>query len=245
MSSPSHRPAIAFLHTAAIHIETFNALASELAPGMAISHAVREDLLCAAEKAGRVTPALDMRTQEALLALADGGARVVVCTCSTIGASAEAAAGEADIPILRIDRPMADLAVREGRRIGICACLPSTVENTRRLILDSAARQRHDCEIETFVFDDVWTAFREGRLADYHEGIAARLERASRDVDVLVLAQASMAPAAELAGALAVPVLSSPRIGFEAAARLVRGGAAQRGLAKNPVEAEEMRRNAH
>ena len=215
-----HGAHIAFLHTAAIHIAGFDALAAELAPELTLTHVVREDLLAAAEKAGGITPATSFRTQEALLALAQGGARVVVCTCSTLGAEAEKAAGEADIPVMRIDRPMADRAVREGRRIGICAALRPTLQPTRALIESSAARANRDVEIREFLFDDVWPAFREGRLADYHAGIAARLGEAAEEVDLLVLAQASMAPAIPLAGGLSVPLLSSPRIGFMEAARI-------------------------
>lgn len=216
-----HGAAIAFLHTAAIHIDTFDALRDELAPGLALTHAVREDLLIATEKAGGMTPAVSMKTQEALLALAEGGARVVVCTCSTLGEAAEEAAREAEVPVMRIDRPMADRAVREGARIGICAALATTIAPTRALISSSAARAGRHCEISEFLFDDVWPAFRAGRLDDYYAGIAARLADAATQVDLLVLAQASMAPAATLAGPLSVPLLSSPRIGFEAAAKIV------------------------
>ena len=215
-----HGAAIAFLHTAALHIDTFERLRNEIAPGLRLTHVVREDLLAATEKAGGITSAISLKTQEALLALAEGGARVVVCTCSTLGAEAEQAAGEAEIPVMRIDRPMADRAVREGRVIGICAALRPTLAPTRALIENSAARAGRDVEIREFLFDDVWPAFREGRLDDYHEGIAARLDEAAREVDLLVLAQASMAPAARLAGDLAAPVLSSPRIGFTEAARI-------------------------
>lgn len=212
------RADIAFLHTASVHVETFNALAAELAPSLIITHAVREDLLSAAEKAGLVTPAIDLMAQEALLALAEY-ARVVVCTCSTLGASAEALSEETSVPILRIDRAMADLAVQNGRRIGVAACAPTTVPNTQTLIRSSAARAKREIAIRTFVFDDVWNLFREGRLTDYYEGIAARLVDAARNVDVIVLAQASMAPAALLCGQITVPILSSPRIGFVAAVK--------------------------
>ena len=53
-----HGAAIAFLHTAAVHIDTFDALRDQLAPGLALTHAVREDLLCATEKAGGLTAAV-------------------------------------------------------------------------------------------------------------------------------------------------------------------------------------------
>ena len=47
--------------------------------------------------------------------------------------------------------------------------------------------------------------------------IAAALSDAAGDADVIVLAQATMAAALDRAGALAVPVLSSPRLGLSAA----------------------------
>lgn len=225
MSSSSSRPDIAFLHSAAVHIDTFNALGAELAPELKLSHAVRDDLLSAAEKVGFVTPVIDLKTQEALMALSEQGAGVVVCTCSTLGASAEALADETGRAFLRIDRTMADLAVRKGRRIGVAACVPTTVLNTQVLIHSSAARAGREIALRTFVFDDVWTLFREGRLDDYYQGVAERLVEASRNLDVLVLAQASMAPAALLCGDLDVPVLSSPRLGFEAAVEAARQNA--------------------
>lgn len=227
-SRSQHGAAIAFLHTTPVHIETFEALGREIAPDLRLTHAVREDLLAAAEKAGRVTTALDIRTREALTALAEGGASVIVCTCSTLGASAEAANEDAAVPILRIDRPMADLAVLQGHRIGIAACVPATVANTEALIAESANAVGRDFELETFLLDDIWISFREGRLDDYYQGIASRIADVAKGVDVLVLAQASMAPAAALCQNLPVPVLSSPRIGLEAAARLAREGGAMR-----------------
>ncbi len=225
MSSTPKQPDIAFLHSAAVHIETFNALGAELAPELTLSHAVRDDLLSAAEKVGFVTPVIDLKTQEALMALSEQGAGVVVCTCSTLGASAEALADETGRVFLRIDRTMADLAVQKGRRIGVAACVPTTVLNTQVLIHSSAARAGREIALRTFVFDDVWTLFREGRLDDYYQGIAERLVEASRNLDVLVLAQASMAPAALLCGDLNVPVLSSPLVGFEAAVAAARQNA--------------------
>ncbi|MAB14887.1 aspartate/glutamate racemase family protein [Parvibaculum sp.] len=216
----THGAAIAFLHSSALHIGTFNALGAERAPGLKLAHTVREDLLVAAEKAGGITASIELKAGEAMLALAAGGAKVVVCTCSTLGPVAEHVADEADIPIIRIDRPMADEAVRSGKRIGVCGALAPAMETTLRLLEDSAGRAGRDCHFAPVHFEDAWEKFRAGRLAEYHAMIAEGLKRASDDCDVLVLAQASMAPAAQQAGDLGVPVLSSPRSGFAAAARI-------------------------
>jgi len=39
-----------------------------------------------------------------------------------------------DTPMLQIDRPMMDLAVRDGRRIGLLATVPTTVPASERLL---------------------------------------------------------------------------------------------------------------
>ena len=56
-----------------------------------------------------------------------------------------------------------------------------------------------------------------GDSAGYHAAIAAALAGQRGRGDVIVLAQASMAGAAELCADLGVPILSSPRLGVEAA----------------------------
>lgn len=215
MTSTS-RPEIVFLHTSPAHIAIFNALRDELAPGLSIGHVVREDLLCAVRKAGAVTVAVELKLAEALNDIARGGARRVICTCSTLGGVAEAA----DVPgaeVMRIDRPMVREAVRIGGRIAICAALPETLAPTLALVEEEVARSDRVASVTPHVFDGVWSDFSAGRLDDYYAGIAARLRDVAEDADVIVLAQASMASAAELCPDIGIPVLSSPRMGFLAA----------------------------
>ncbi len=93
MPTTSQRPtaAIAFLHSSAVHIDAINAMARRLAPGRKLVHVVREDLACAIQRAGGVTPLIEMQTREALQQLADNGAEMIVCTCPQLGAIIEAA----------------------------------------------------------------------------------------------------------------------------------------------------------
>jgi len=162
---------LAFLHTAAVHVETFTRLIDELGPRLRVRHEVASELLAVAREDG-FSEKLTRRVQAAMTAAASSGARVVVCTCSTIGGLGEATAGA--FRAMRIDRPMADLLV-EG----------------------------------------AWAAFERGDTAGYIAAVANAVRTGRRDADVVVLAQASMAPAAELCGDLGIPVLSSPRIGVE------------------------------
>jgi hypothetical protein len=72
-------------------------------------------------------------------------------------------------------------------------------------------------QIETVLMADLWPNFQAGERELYWQGIAERLRERAAGFDCIVLAQASMAGAADLLSDLPVPVLSSPRIGIEAA----------------------------
>jgi hypothetical protein len=204
---------LALLHTSPVHVDTFDQLRDEEAPGLVLRHIVDESLLARARTAGPTSVRSDV--EDLLRAARDGGATAALCTCSTIGAVAEAV--RVGLPIVRVDRPMAAAAVASGPRIQILAALASTVEPTMELITQEAAARGRPVTPSVTIVDGAWARFeagdREGYLAAIADVIAA-----TTGVDVIVLAQASMADAAELT-TVEVPVLSSPRLGFRAAAR--------------------------
>jgi hypothetical protein len=143
----------------------------------------------------------------------------VLCTCSTIGGCAEEIGRSAGAPVLRVDRAMAERAVELGPRILVAAALASTLEPTRALLLDAAARAGKTVRIGEVLCDSAWPHFERGDHAGYFAAIAECLRGVASDADVIVLAQASMAGAAALCADLPVPILSSPRLGLEAAIR--------------------------
>ena len=67
--------------------------------------------------------------------------------------------------------------------------------------------------IESILIDGAWSHFLSGDHLAYARSIADTIRKAKRLVDVVVLAQASMAPAADLLADLGVEVLSSPQLG--------------------------------
>jgi hypothetical protein len=208
---------LAFLHTAAVHVATFESLLRGLDPVVPSRHVVEPALLDEARAAGAVTPAIAARVGRVIAELRDAGARVVLCTCSTIGGAAEAA-GDDGVAVLRVDRPMADAAVASGARIAFVVALESTVAPTETLLREAAQRAGRSVQLTPIRCPEAWPLFESGDLAAYHAAVTAAARRAAATHDVVVLAQGSMAPAAELAAA-AVPVLSSPRLGVEAALR--------------------------
>ncbi|MGW4108278.1 aspartate/glutamate racemase family protein, partial [Streptomyces sp. NPDC004976] len=198
---------LVLLHTSPVHVPVFDALRDEGHPGLGLRHVVAEELLERARAAGPAAVAGDVRAR--VREAADGGARAVLCTCSTIGEAAEAAASEAGVPVLRVDRPMAGAAVAAGPRVTVLAALESTLRPTVALIEEEADRAGRTVRVRTVLVDGAWARFDAGDDAGYVRRVADAAD-AVTGADVIVLAQASMAPAERLTTA-AVPVLSSPR----------------------------------
>jgi hypothetical protein len=214
--------AITFFHTSAIHINTFSDLIQSLAPDVPIRHIVNEDLLRETREAGQVTLGLAKRIQDTLMNVANGETDVILCTCSTIGAAAEQSGLLSNSTIIRVERPMAERAVELGSRIVVVATLASTLIPTKELILAAAQQAGKTVEISEWLCESAWTKFEAGDQEGYLEEIARFLPEVAPKGEVIVLAQASMAPAVDLCAGLSTPVLSSPRLGVEAALKAYR-----------------------
>ncbi len=214
------RPArsLGLLHTAASHVGRFDALLAELAPGVPVRHAVHDHLLADARARGGVDAALAQELGVVVSSLAET-ASVILCTCSTLGEHAEALDGTFGARVLRLDRPLARAAVARGSSIVVVAALASTLEPTRRLLEDEAARVGKRPTLILSHCPDAWTHFERGDEAAYLRAVAAHIDKVQYLGDVVVLAQASMA-GAEAFVRTAKPVLSSPRLGVSAAAEL-------------------------
>ena len=119
---------------------------------------------------------------------------------------------------------MADRAVKLGPRILVVAALESTLAPTAKLLEESAVALGAAVEIELLVAEGAWSHFLHGDRTAYVEAVtAAVLAAAPHAASVIVLAQASMSPAAEALSNLGIEVLSSPGLGVQSiVARLHR-----------------------
>jgi len=212
---------LTFLHTSPAHIATFDALLADLAAGVPARHIVDESLLREARAEGAITPQLVRRVEATIREAAMTGAAVILCTCSTLGGTAVSVETR-DAIVLRVDRPMAEQAVATGERIIVAAALASTLGPTRALLDDVARQGGKPIRLIDALCAPAWVMFERGDHDGYLRAIAARLEQVAGEGDVIVLAQASMAGATRFCPSLPVPVLSSPRLGLEAAVAAYR-----------------------
>ena len=128
-----------------------------------------------------------------------------------------AAAPFCGVPVLRVDQPMADLAVQTGRRVGVIATLPTTLNPTADLVNRRSAVAGRRIELTSQLCEGAFEALMSGDAAKHDKMVAVALKELSQQVDVIVLAQASMARVVDtLAPAdRRVPILASPALAIE------------------------------
>jgi Asp/Glu/hydantoin racemase len=213
---------IGFVHTVLSLPATFTELAGELVPEAEVFHIADETLLSNTRREGKLTPATKRRVLGYVESAAEAGADLVVVTCSSIGPAVDASRDFLDVPVLRIDEPMADEAVRLGSRIGVVATLSSTLEPTAELVRQRAREAGKEVEVTARVCVGAFEALQAGDRDRHDELVREGLREVISGSDVVVLAQASMARVVETLDDVGVPVLSSPRLAMQRVAELLR-----------------------
>jgi Asp/Glu/hydantoin racemase len=216
---------LALIHTSPSLTPLFQSLCASWLPGVEIFHMVDESLIRNTVAAGR----LENVTKRRVIAMVDSaglaGADAVLVTCSSIGDAVTTAAGLFDFPVMRIDDAMAEKAIGLGRRVGVLATLRTTLEPTTELVRSKA--NGHDVAIVDMLCAGAFDAVMAGDGGTHDAIVRAALVKLMAQVDVVVLAQASMARVLETMEpkTLTVPVLSSPELAVQRVAEVLRARA--------------------
>jgi len=143
----------------------------------------------------------------------------VPVTCSCIGRVYRLPDARYDFPILRVDEAMAEQAVRLGHRVGVVATLRATLQPTVKLLHEKAAAGDRPIEVIEVLCEKAFESVLAGDAETHDRLVLASVTRLTQEVDVIVLAQASMARAVATitAAAAHVPILSSPELAVQRA----------------------------
>ncbi len=208
---------LGLIHTSATLVPVFAQLCKDKLPGVSVFNIADDSLVKGIIAAGRLTPVIARRVAGYLESAELAGADYILVTCSSIGPAVEAGARLIGVPVLRVDQPMADQAVAQGRKIGVLATLRTTLEPTADLIQRRAALAGKQISLTSRLCEGAFEALMSGDAPAHDAKVAAALKELSQQVEVIVLAQASMARVVEtLAPAdRRVPILASPGIAVD------------------------------
>lgn len=204
---------LGLIHTSATLIPVFQQLCQQYLPEVKVFNIVDDSLVKnIITRGGEVTPSIYKRVADYVASAEDSGADYVLVTCSSIGAAVEAAAASTNISVLRVDQPMADLAVHQGKRIGVIATLQTTLQPTSDLVIRRAGLAKREVVLVSKLCEGAFEALMSGDTAKHDAIVIEALRALSKEVDVILLAQASMARVVETLSDedKRVPIVASP-----------------------------------
>ena len=139
------------------------------------------------------------------------GAQGIVFTGSTFGPAVDAARDGIEVPLLKADEAMAEMAVARGRRILMLATAKRALPVIRRNLENAARTAGASPVLGEHWVDGAQAANNAGHAAEHDRAIADAVASNAADWDVIVLGQMSMATARDqLAPRIAAQVLTSP-----------------------------------
>jgi Asp/Glu/hydantoin racemase len=187
-------------------------------PDVQVFNIMDDSLLTESLDNGGAPPAVLKRIQFYVLAAEAMGADVAMCSCTTVGEAVRAARFYASIPVFNIDEPMAQQAVKQGRRIGIVATVPTSPAATVRQLERAAEQAGKEIEIQVALNEQAFQHLQRGEIDRHNELVHEEMDRLASSVDVLALGQISLA---QIRHQTRVPVLQVGHSGLAEARRLL------------------------
>jgi aspartate/glutamate racemase len=208
---------LGLIHTSATLVPVFAELCSKYLPDTKVFNIVDDSLIKNVISCGELTPATARRVANYVGSAEAAGADFIMVTCSSIGAAVEASAAFTNVPVLRVDQPMADQAVQTGSRVGVIATLPTTLGPTGDLVKRRAAAAGKEIELVSVLCEGAFDALMSGDATTHDAMVAKALKGLTAKVDAIVLAQASMARVVATLDEVdrSVPILASPEIAIQ------------------------------
>jgi glutamate racemase len=214
---------LGIIHAAVFTAQTVKKYIDEILPEVEIFHAGDDSIQAANLKAGPgVIPKINYFKFITLAHfLQDAGVDLIMLGCSTFNSAVDVARPVIDVPLLQIDRPMMDLAVQQGNRVGLLATLPTTVPSSEKLLRSAAKDAGKEITITTVLAEEAFEVLMAGDQEKHNEMLLEEIDKLSRSVDCVVMAQVSMSVLESSLMNTRVPVYNSGRTGFTKARQIL------------------------
>jgi len=214
---------VGFVHTVVAIAAMIKPMIAERLPGIPSFHIVDESLIQDLFQAGQMTPSILKRLCRQVQLAEDAGAQLIMVTCSSIAPGVDVARKMVNVPVMKIDEPMAERAVSLSDRIGVLATAKTTMGPSVKLIEEKASEAGRKITIQSVLSADAFDCFLRGDMENHDRIVKEAALKLVDKVGVVVLAQASMGHlVGAIEGIVKVRVLTSPGLAMDALVKRVK-----------------------
>ncbi len=207
---------LAIIHTTPATLDSMKALAAEILPDCNLINFVDDSILPQLGENGGNLSQVEERLVHYARFAEQVGADVILEACSSVGEVVAEMQSAVSIPIVRIDESMAEQAVQRGEKVGVAATLSTTLQPTARLLRVKAQAAGRQVEIYPLLIEGAYQKLMAGDREGHDNLLVEKLKDLARTMDVVVLAQASMARVLPRLSLMEQnKILVSPRLAME------------------------------
>lgn len=190
-------PTLAIIHTTPATLTSLKKLALETIPDLTVINFMDDSILPQlANNQGNLA-----EVEERLIAYArfaeQAGADIILEACSSVGEVTKKMRMVVKVPVVRIDEEMAEWVVKQEKKIGVAATLATTLNPTTKLLEEKASILGKKVLLTPRLIEGAYQRIINGDQAGHDNLLMDTFSFLLNEVDVIVLAQVSMAGVAE------------------------------------------------
>ncbi|MGM0110233.1 aspartate/glutamate racemase family protein [Enterococcus sp. DIV0187] len=151
-----------------------------------------DSLLKETREFGKVTPNVSAKMLAYAKAAEASGADGIITTCTSVNQATMNIKPFLNIPIINIEEPVAELAIQNGKNIGIIGTIPTSPLAMDSMIKTKAEEQNKDITIQHYVVEGAFDILVAGDRQKHDEMINNMIQKVQEEVDVIAFSQISM-----------------------------------------------------
>ncbi|MGG3562690.1 aspartate/glutamate racemase family protein [Neobacillus rhizosphaerae] len=215
---------LAIIHTTPVTIEPLKKLAEKYLANYEIINFLDDSILPSLLSTGGNIEKIEHKLIQYSIFAKEAEADIILFACSSVGEVAVKAEQKVSIPVERIDEAMAEQAIHQGDKIAVIATLSTTLNPTVALLKQKADIYNMSPQIITLLANEAYTALTNGDKEMHDTILANEIDRLAAEVDIVVLAQASMARVlVQLPEKVKDKCLTSPELGMKRVQEVMKG----------------------
>ncbi len=188
----------AFLHSTLLVIDPVKRVSKGLSGEFEFFHVVDEGVLGLLMREGSIQDTVIEVIRRIAKNCEETGMDVMVCTCSSLSPVLDYIQKDITIPLLKIDKLMFEYAVKNCSKIGVIMTNPTTRQPSRRMFDQVCSGLDLYPELTSVLCEDAFVKIKQGDIGGHDRDVIAAVERTAPYVDIIILAQISIARVKEL-----------------------------------------------
>ncbi|WP_419887634.1 aspartate/glutamate racemase family protein [Neobacillus niacini] len=203
---------IGIIHATCNAVPPLNAAFNNLAPEVTVLNFVDENIQYYANQINGIDDKSYRDFVDIAVKAQEAGVDAIIVACTVLTPIIDSVKPFVSVPIMAVDRPMLEKAVKNYNKIGVVVTNGPTGPLTEAQLKKIAKELGKEVEIDTQIDTQAMTELKAGNEEEHNRlNCLAAAELKERGCEVIVLAQITQASAEKETSTLGLPVLTSPK----------------------------------